>query len=160
FTTQDGLFANSVYSIVEDNTGHLWMSSMKGLFRVNKTELDQFASGAIRSFKSEPYGMQDGMASTDCQGSNQPAAWKGRDGKLWFATSKGVSVVDPEHFRAQFTSYPVVIEEMIVDGKARDLHGEIKVPAEAKEIEIHYTTPSLLDPERVLFRYRLDGYDP
>jgi signal transduction histidine kinase/ligand-binding sensor domain-containing protein/DNA-binding response OmpR family regulator len=160
FTAKDGLFADAVYSIVEDDTGHLWMSSLKGIFRVNKTELDRFASGAIHSFKSEAYGIQDGLATTDCQGSNQPAAWKTQDGKLWFATSKGVSVVDPKHFRATFTSYPVVIEQVVVDGRPMEWQDKAKVPAETKEVEIHYTAPSLLDPEKVMFRYRLAGYDP
>jgi signal transduction histidine kinase/ligand-binding sensor domain-containing protein/DNA-binding response OmpR family regulator len=159
FTTKDGLFADAIYSIVEDNSDHLWMSSLKGIFRVSKQELGQFASGAIHSFKSDFYGMLDGMATTDCQGSNQPAAFKSPDGKLWFATSKGVSMVDPEHLRLQVTSYPITIDQIVVDDHALDPHGDVKVPAEAKDIEIHYTAPSLLDPEKVLFRYRLERND-
>ena len=159
YTTKDGLFDNSIYSIIEDNAGQLWMSSLRGIFRVSKQELDDFASGSISSFTSEAYGMQDGLATTDCGGTNQPAAWKSPDGKLWFATGKGISVVDPGHLRTHSASYPVIIEQVIVDGQALNARDEIKVPAEAKEIEIRYTTPSLLDPEKVLFRYQLEGYD-
>ncbi len=159
YTTRDGLFDNSIYSIIEDNGGHLWMSSLRGIFRIRKQDLEGFAAGSVRSFTSEPYGVQDGLATTDCGGTNQPAAWKSPDGRLWFATGKGISVVDPGHLRTHSASYPVVIDQVIVDGRAVNAREEFKVPAEAKDIEIRYTTPSLLDPEKVLFRYQLEGYD-
>jgi signal transduction histidine kinase/ligand-binding sensor domain-containing protein/DNA-binding response OmpR family regulator len=160
YTTKDGLFNDSVRSILEDNYGFLWMSGPGGISRVSKRDVEQFAVGKIRSFHSDSYGIEDGMATTDCEGDGQPAAWKTRDGKLWFATSKGVSVIDPAHLRTHFTIYPTVIKQVVVDGKVVNPRREVRVPPDAKRLEIYYTAPSLTGPERVSFRYRLDGYDP
>src|SRR5439155_14278707 len=73
------------------------------------------------------------------------------DGKLWFATANGVSVIDPEHLRTDSASYQVAIEQVRVDGRIVDTYGKIRVRADAKAIEIHYTAPSLIDPARLVF---------
>jgi two-component system sensor histidine kinase/response regulator len=160
YTTEDGLFNDSVHSILEDNYGFLWMSGPGGISRVRKRDVEQFAAGKIRLFHSDSFGIDDGMATSDCEGDGLPAAWKARDGRLWFATSKGVSVIDPAHLRMHSTTYPAVIEQVVVDGKAVNPQGEISLPPGVKRIEIYYTAPSLTSPERVSFRYRLEGYDP
>lgn len=148
-----------MYSILEDDTGHLWMSGPKGISRVSKPDLERFALGKIERFATDAYGMQDGMATSDCEGDGLPTAWKARDGRLWFATAKGVSVIDPDHLRVNFASYPVMIDRIVLDRKVVAPGGKVRVPAEAKTIEIHYTAPSLFEPDKVVFRYRLEGYD-
>ncbi len=157
-TTSAGLFHDVALGILEDDQGQLWMSSNKGLFRVSRRDLDELAEGRRSTITSYVYGVADGMKTAECNGSTQPSAWRSRDGRLWFATMKGVIVVDPA--RAALTrprSHPF-IESATVD--ARVLRGdgvsEPSARAGSRQFEFRYTAPSLRAAERVRYRYRLE----
>ena len=99
FTTyrvNDGLFSSYVYSFVEDDRGNLWMGCSKGIFRVVRQQLDDFADGKIKSFASVAYGLEHGLRSTVAVVAQFPPSFKTADGKVWFSTIKGVSVIDPQ----------------------------------------------------------------
>ncbi len=156
YSTKDGLFDNVVTAILEDGTGDLWMGSFRGIFRVSKKELEDFAQGKITSVTSVPYGKADGLKSGECN-STPPPGWKSRDGKLWFPTIKGVVVIDPDNAKKNVLPPPVVIEQVIFDNK--QLGHKAEFPPGRRELEFHYTALSFLDPKKVRFRYRLEGYD-
>ncbi len=84
YTTREGLFNNSVFQILEDASGNFWMSSNRGIFRVAKQQLNDFADGKINYIESIAYGKADGLLETECNGGQQPAGIKASDGKLWF----------------------------------------------------------------------------
>jgi hypothetical protein len=86
-TRRDGLFDDRLWQILEDDEGYFWMSCNKGIFRVRKSELDDFIEGRRTSVTSEVYGTSDGMRSRECNGTSQPAGWKAKDGSLWFPTT-------------------------------------------------------------------------
>src|SRR5207244_3053194 len=92
-TAREGLFDDSVFAILEDGNGTFWMSCNKGIFRVSRQQLDDFAEGLQHRISSVAYGRADGMGSRECNGGTQPVAWKTNDGKLWFATVKGVAMI-------------------------------------------------------------------
>jgi len=87
----EGLFNNIIYQILEDGNQNLWISCNKGIFRVSKKELEDFANGKINAIHCISYGKADGMKSCECNGSNHPAGWKSRDGRLWFPTVEGAA---------------------------------------------------------------------
>jgi ligand-binding sensor domain-containing protein len=95
YTTEDGLFDNGVFQILEDDRGWCWMSCNRGIYRVRKQELNDFAAGTISSVTSIAYGKSDGMLNVECNGGRWPAGVKARDGRLWFPTMGGVAVIDP-----------------------------------------------------------------
>ena len=98
FTTyrvREGLFDDGVFQILEDSRGYLWMSCNRGIYKVNKEQLNDFAAGKVHSIDSIAYGRQDGMRNVECNGGISPAGVKTSDGKLWFPTQDGVAVVDP-----------------------------------------------------------------
>ena len=158
-TTSDGLLDNTILRIL-DSGGDLWMSTPRGIFRVERRELHAVADGARAHLTSVVYGKRDGLATTDCGGGTQPAGWKGRDGRLYFPTSRGVAVVDPAGIAANRVVPPVVIEEVLSDGQGASTSGGAVLRAGARRLEIRYTALSLSAPEKVRFRYRLEGFDP
>ena len=159
YTTHDGLFDDSVFGILEDDHGNLWMSCNRGIFRVNKKELDTFAEGQQPSISSYSYGTADGLKDKECNGGFQNAAYKTVDGRLWFATGVGVAVIDPNHTSINALPPPVHIEEIVVNQRALTSADSNTLGTGTKEIEIHYTGLSFQNPEKMAFKYKLEGFD-
>ena len=160
YTTANGLFNNGVFRILDDGAGNFWMSSNRGIYRVAKQQLNDFADGKIASFTSVAYGKEDGMLSTECNGGRQPAGAKTADGKLWFPTQQGVVVVDPQAILFNKQPPPVVIESVKIDNREIDKPSEdISLQPGQTSLEIGYTGLSLIKSEQVRFRYRLENLD-
>jgi PAS domain S-box-containing protein len=159
YTTNEGLFDDVVFRILEDGKGNLWMNCNKGIFSVNKKELNDFADGKINSITCISYNEDDGMKSSECSGGSYPAGWKTRDGKLWFPTVKGVTVIDPGNIKINMRPPPVIIEQVIVDGEPMEPGAGIKFPPGKKNFEFHYTGLSFIAPKKVKFKYKLTGYN-
>jgi ligand-binding sensor domain-containing protein/signal transduction histidine kinase len=174
-STRDGLPSNTIGALIEDDQGHLWLGSNRGLVRLPLVELHEYLDGRSHTFTSRVFNRSDGLNSVDCGGGAQPACRKGRDGKLWFATAKGLAMVDPNRLSLNPLPPPVVIEEVILDDStlaichrraspdqphvADTLPDPIRIPPGQHHLEIRYTGLSLLMPEKVRFRYRLEGLD-
>ncbi|RMG56597.1 MAG: hypothetical protein D6723_00025 [Acidobacteria bacterium] len=159
YGVKEGLPDEVVYAILEDDKENLWMSGNRGIFCVSKGELNDLAEGRIAFISCRVFGKADGMKSIECSGAHQPAAWKARDGRLWFPTTKGVVVIDPEHLRTNEIPPPVHIEQVLVDHRVIDLGEGAEIPPGKGDLEFHYTALSFLDPRRVRFKYQLEGYD-
>ncbi len=167
FPERVGLPRN-VFSIVEDATGAFWFGSSHGVYRVLRRNLEEFASGQRDGIEPIQYTRAEGLGSTECAGGFQPAVWKTREGNLWFPTINGASVVDPKTLPFNPQPPPIVIEEVVADSikvGALDHAGNlaaanVETPAGVRRVEIHYTALSFTAPEKVRFRYRLEGLDP
>jgi PAS domain S-box-containing protein len=159
YTSRQGLFDDTIFQILEDSRGNLWMSSDAGVFRVRKQELNDVGSGKVQSFSSYSYGRADGMKSAECTGRSQPAGWQTRDGKLWFPTIKGVAVIDPERLVMNTTPPTVVVEALSADKRAVDFLAAPQFPPGTAQVEIQYAGLSMLAPEKVRFKYKLEGFD-
>jgi len=159
FTRKQGLFEDAIAQVLDDAHGSLWLSCYRGIFRVAKSQLEQVAEGKIESVRSTAYGRSDGMKSQECIARNQPAGWRARDGSLWFPTAEGVALIDPKHATLAAGPPPVVIEFLTADKKTfSPLEPMILLPG-TKQLEIHYAGLSFLAPEKVTYRYKLDGFD-
>jgi signal transduction histidine kinase/ligand-binding sensor domain-containing protein len=160
FTTQNGLFDNGVFQIIEDQSGFLWMTSNRGIYRVKKHELDDVAAGLRTIVHSVAYGKEDGMLSPGCNGGLSPAGVKAADGRIWFPTQNGVAVINPEELSANPSPAPVILEDIFVDRQQVFPPSSLHIPPNRQNLEIHYTALSFLKPEQLTFRYRLKGLDP
>ena len=83
-----------ICQVLDDDAGQLWMGSYNGVFRSREVG----AGAAITAATAIPlvsFGRSDGLPTLECSGNYQPSAWTSRDGRLWFATAKGVVSVDP-----------------------------------------------------------------
>ncbi|HZS46203.1 MAG TPA: two-component regulator propeller domain-containing protein [Blastocatellia bacterium] len=160
FITRDGLFDNGVFQILEDDRGYFWMSSNHGIYRVSRQELNEFADGNRRTITSVAFGKDDGLLSITCNGGRSPAGIRASDGKLWFPTQEGVAVVDPEALPINLQPPPVVIESIKLDRAAVAFDHPIKVASSQGEVEIEYTALSLINSDRIQFKYKLEGLNP
>lgn len=96
-TNGHGLPDNWINSILEDDFGHLWMSSDRGIFHARKEALNRCADGQTNQVPCILYDQHEGLPTRRTNGAkSQPAGWKSRDGRLWFATPKGAVVIDPK----------------------------------------------------------------
>ncbi len=159
YTTRNGLFDDAIYSILDDSLGYLWMSSIRGVFRVSRQDLELFSEGRIKAIHSTGYGVSDGMKSKECNGAFQPAGWKTHDGRLWFPTMKGVSIVDPKHLEPDTTPPPVVIEVAVVDGKSIPVDQPLHLPPGKGRLQFEFTALSLVASDKIQFEYMLEGFD-
>ncbi len=166
YTTQQGLFSDEIYEIVEDDFGFFWMSCRKGIFRVSRKEFDDLDAGKVKELSCVSFGKADGLVSVQCNGVAKPAGWKGRDGRIWFPTIRGVVAADTK-IKTNEKPPPVVIEEITDgqrilrhDGLAGTNTAALTIPPGRGEIVIHFTALSLQTPEKNRFEYWLEGVDP
>ncbi len=164
YSSEDGLPSPTIYQIVEDDQSHLWISLDLGIARLAKEELDDYARGAVPRLHARLYDRSDGMKSYAGPGGAQPAGWKSRAGKLWFSSTRGLVSIEPSLIRSNQVPPQVIIERVVVDGDpvssepaTRPLR--LDLPPGRGELELHYTGLSFRQPERIHFKYRLDGYD-
>ena len=155
---KQGLFDDTIWSILEDDSGNFWMSSNRGIFKVRKSELIDVVEGKQAQVHSQAYGVADGMMSAECNGGSQYSGWKTNDGKLLFACLKSVVVVDPNHLPQNPLAPPVVIEAVKINQQEKMPAGA-RVPVGSGEVEFHFSALSYFAPEKVAFQCRLEGYE-
>jgi len=159
YTTKEGMFDNGVFQILEDGRGNFWMSSNRGIHRVSKRELNELADGRRRTITAISYGKSDGMLNVECNGGRWPGGVKTGDGKLWFPTQDGVAIINPEAMPTNPQPPPAVIEAFVLDREPQSLQRPVRVPPGKSNIEIQFTGLSLVNSERLQFKYRLTGWD-
>ena len=155
----NALSADVIYRILEDKQQNLWCSSNKGIFRVNKNELDKVASGANTSVNPVFYGPADGTLTRECSGGGHPAGWKTSDGRIWFATIKGLAVIDPENIPLNTSPPPIAIEQLFIDNQSIPLSRKLTLSPSTSRLDFYYTALSFIAPENVRFKYKLEGFD-
>jgi signal transduction histidine kinase/CheY-like chemotaxis protein/HPt (histidine-containing phosphotransfer) domain-containing protein len=161
FRRRDGLADDSVFQILEDRRGRFWMSSNRGIQRVLRSDLEAFAAGRLHRIPVASFGEADGMTSPECNGGSQPGALVARDGRFWFPTVRGFAVTDPDRVRGNDRPPPLAIEEVLADGVRVAWSGEspLELAQARRKLELRFTALSLVAPEKVRFRYRLEGFD-
>ncbi len=159
---RQGLPNSVIGDIEEDGRGFFWMSSHDGIIRVSEAELNRCADGEINEVHCLTYGVNDGLPTIECSDGLQPAGCRMADGRLWFPTSKGLVAVNPLEVKTNPLPPPVVIEEMRVDDRpvaGGSFPAPLEIPPGRHRFEFQYTGLSFVDPEKVRFKYRLNGFE-
>ena len=159
YTTANGLVSDGVFAILDDGAGHFWMSSNRGLARVSRHELDDFAEGRVPVVTARAFTRADGLRTLEANGGRQPAAFRARDGRLWFATARGVAIVDPKRIPPGIVPPPPVVERVSVGGRMQVRPAVIEVQPGEAFVNVEYSVGVLSSPEVVRFRERLLGLD-
>jgi len=157
FNRDNGLISNTIFAILEDRNGNLWMSSSSGIASVPRRELDAAAEHP-QPIHITPYGTADGMASSQMNGGTQPAGAQTASGDMWFASVKGAVRVNPNN-APQRRMLPVLIEKIVADSRTIPLDAPVSIAPGHGRLQIDFTLCDLVSPQRVSFRYQLEGVD-
>lgn len=170
FTTQQGLPSDLVNHILEDDRGNLWISHDRGIYRVSKRELLAVAGGKAPIAECVSFGVEDGLPSNETNGQkSQPAGWRSRGGRLWFPTTKGVVVFNPDDPPDLPQPPRPIIEQVRANGRpvmgtasptGVDSESRLELaPGSASLLEFDYTAITFVAPDKARFKYRLEGVD-
>lgn len=164
YNSSIGLHNDGAFQILEDGRRNFWISSNRGIYRVNKDELNSFADGTRDTITSVAYAKSDGMLNAEANGGCSPGGVRTRDGRLWFPTQNGVAMIDPEGIRINSQPPPVVIESVSINHRSSELPdtgGESHLTIESSQdnFAITYTALSFINSANLRFKYKLEGLD-
>jgi ligand-binding sensor domain-containing protein/signal transduction histidine kinase len=159
FTTEQGLASNSVYEIIQDKKGRLWMSGANGVATVSIADLERLAQDPHAYVGQRFFAVSTGGELTPLYGGTMPAGTITPDGNIWFPTSKG-----PVEFLAndaESSTVPrVFLDQILADGRTlRPQSGAIVLPAGNRDLEFSYGSILLGPQDDVQFQYKLEGFD-
>jgi signal transduction histidine kinase/ligand-binding sensor domain-containing protein len=154
---KNGLPCNTVYWRMEANDHSNWLYSPCGLVRLAPGELDGWAADPKRKIRTTVFDGSDGVVTRATPGSVSPRVAKDADGTIWLVGSEGISVFDPAHLPTNKLPPPVHIESLIADDKPYPLKPGMRLPANVHTLRIEYTALSLVAPEKIHFKYKLEG---
>ena len=163
-TSKNGLPCDPVHWSMEDDERTLWLYTACGLLRVAGADLDAWVKMPGRTIQSTLFDGSDGVRITALSSGYSPRVTKAPDGRIWFCTHDGVTVIDPRHFRHNDVLPPVSVEQVTADGRVYDATaaraGPLRLSPGVRDLAIDYTALSLVAPEKVRFRVKLEGQDP
>ncbi|HEU0253007.1 MAG TPA: two-component regulator propeller domain-containing protein, partial [Pyrinomonadaceae bacterium] len=168
-TTENGLPCEAIHWLREDDARSFWLYTSCGLLRIARSELDAWTTAVDQDIKAKPkivttlFDNSDGVRNMAAGNHFSPQATRSTDGKLWFSMGDGVSVVDPNRLPFNNLQPTVQIEQFIADRRTYDAtadeSGRLRLPPLIRDLQIDYTALSLVAPEKILFRYKLEGRD-
>lgn len=159
YDSTDGLLGDTAYAIVQDRRGDVWISTSFGLYTVSRASFDRFDRGEISRIPITVFRKSDGLKSSDFSGGFDRAGFRAADGTLWFPTTRGLAVVDPQALPVNTTPPRVRIESIVENGIDHGTSAVIRAPRGRRTFEIAYTAPVFIAAEGMTFRYKLLGFD-
>ena len=164
-TTRNGLPCDRIHWTTEEDDRSLWLYTACGLLRIPHSQVDAWMSDPARRVEPTLWDATDGALPWVSPSSFGPTFAEAADGKLWFVTREDIGVVDPPHLALNKIAPPVHVEKVVADGKTywQNLPGaaasNVRLPARTHDVEIDYTALSLAAPEKIHFKYKLEGQD-
>jgi ligand-binding sensor domain-containing protein/signal transduction histidine kinase len=155
----NGLPAQVIYGIAEDDYGCLWLASDSGVLRVPIVEFDRALADPVFLLRYESFDVLDGLPGKPLPTLPRPIIARTFNGRIWFATTNGIAYVDPQRIPKNNLPPPVQVESLSASGQNYAPWGTVKLSPRTTSLEITYTALSLTIPERIRFRYKLEGVD-
>jgi signal transduction histidine kinase/ligand-binding sensor domain-containing protein len=152
----DGSVFGGISGIVVDPDDGLWFSEKRGIIHIPEAQLRQSGSGKV---EFESFGLLDGLTAELRGPLASPSAVQTADGRISFATTKGLAWINPKRILRNTVAPAVLIESVIANGRNYNDSTLLKFPPRTGNLQIAYTATSLTIPERVRFRYKLEGQD-
>jgi signal transduction histidine kinase/streptogramin lyase len=156
-TVRNGLPCDVNDALIFDRNATLWLYAACGLIAIPDAELQRWWKSPDTTVKSRLLDVFDGAQPMSTP--LRPNASLSPDGRLWFANENVVQMIDPAHLDGNPIPPPVHLEQMIADGKSYALRDDLRLPALTRNLEIDYTALSFVAPQKVRFRYKLEGHD-
>ena len=155
----DGSDITGVSGIALTTAGELWVNGAAGVTRIDAAELARFVADPSRRVAVETFDYDDGLDGIAPQLRPLPTAIAGSDGRLWFATSRDLFWLDPAHVARNRVAPSVRILRVTAGGAPLEPAPGLALPVGTSRFAFDYTAFSLTLPERVRFRYQLEGVD-
>jgi len=183
WTTREGMPSNMIFALHEDANGDLWIGTHDGLVRMHGNAIERITDGVVfqiiddqrghfwltssrgvtrldrESHRAMTFGKSDGLGSDQCNGATQPAGIRMSDGHLAIPTAAGLTIVDPADLHLNRVPPGIVLRAVVIDGQPRAPVPPLDFPWSSHRYEFRYDGLSLLMPQLVRFRYRIDGFD-
>lgn len=154
----NGLPAQSVSGLTEDDAGSWWIACDAGVLRIRAEELEHALRDPAYHASYELFDLLDGLPARPVV-QPMPVLTKTADGRIWVATGNGIAYLDPRRIPRNPVVPPVRVESLKVNGKETAPVDGLVLPPGSNDLEIDYTALSFTIPERVRFKYKLEGHD-
>jgi signal transduction histidine kinase/ligand-binding sensor domain-containing protein len=155
-TVQNGLPCNGINAIMTDRENALWLYAQCGLIEIPGAELARWWAQSDSTLQMRVFDTPDGVQAGDALFN---ASARSTDGRLWFPNRVVLQMIDPGKSAGNPLAPPVHIEEIFADRKSYSVQPDLRLPSLTRDVQINYTALSFVAPQKVRFRYRLDGYD-
>jgi signal transduction histidine kinase/streptogramin lyase len=158
---KDRALPGRVSGVIETEMGDLWVNGFSGISHVSAADLKEWIHDPNSAVSAEHLDELDGLPGLSGETTPEPSVVEGPDGRLWFATTRGIAWLNPavlEKNRDRLPP-PVAISAVVSNGKIYADSNNLTLPAHTENLEIDYTALSLAIPERMVFRYKLEGVD-
>ena len=149
---------SGITGILVRPNGDIWLNGNRGVVHMQAEALNDAYQHPLARLRYDLFDIQDGLPGYALQGQDSTAV-AGTDGRLWFATNHGVAWIDPDQLSGNQTPPQVVIRSVLADQRTYQRAGSIELPIGTRSVRIDYTALNLGRPERVRFRYKLEGAD-
>ena len=161
YTEANALPVHTINSIIEDNAGDIWLGTPSGIVRITRSSLDAVLTDPAALIDATVLDRSDGLRTMTCRDSFQPTICRGADGRLWFATLKGLAVADPRTVLKKPPPPQARVEEVLAEGKPLPgpALGEASVPRGTRRLQIRVGAVCLSAPEKLIFQHQLEGLD-
>ena len=150
---------DNLTAIVTDDARGMWIGTGSGILHFAKREDLVAHSGATHDADYEAYDRSDGLGGLPLAWSNSRRVIRTADGRLWFVTSRGLTIVDPHSIQKPRQAGAVRIEGLTADDRVLEATQNLELPSKTSRVDIAYTRIELTTPLRTRFRYRLEGFD-
>jgi ligand-binding sensor domain-containing protein/signal transduction histidine kinase len=150
---------SGVSGMVAARDGSLWLNSSRGVIHIPAEEVRLFLERPDYRVGYRVFDFLDGLPGAAQQNRPFPTAVEGSDGRLWFSATKGVAWIDPQQISRNTLPPPVLIRSVGADDKLYEPSPSLELPEGTMRLQINFTALSLSVPERVRFRFRLEGVD-
>lgn len=154
----DGREFGNISGVMETSDGSLWLNVYSGVARIAPPAVSRLKSGGGAAEYSL-FDTSDGLPGATQQFQPYPTLVQASDGTLWFGTSGGPASIDPKNLPRNALPPPVAIRSLTAERKRYTSSAGLRLPVLTRDLEIAYTALSLTIPERVRFRYKLEGSD-
>jgi signal transduction histidine kinase len=156
--TTNGMVDYTVFSVLDDGQGFLWMATSRGIVRVQRQQLEELAAQKRKTLDYVLLGKADGMPSSECLGVAQPHSTRAKDGTLWFATAKGLVHTDPDG-AVPPAAHRAELTRAVLDDASVHVDNRLELSPGLEDLVFQFNSQNLANPAQMEFRYKLDGYD-
>lgn len=158
-TPADPTVLEGVTGIIEAKSGDLWFNGFKGAVRVTAVDLDRAVQNRTYQLPFELFDAEDGFPGMAQRVRPMPTISEGSDGRIWFVGTLNVAVLDPRSLRRNTIPPPVAIRAITAGGRGYSTANALSLAAGTRDLQVDYTALGLSRPDRIHFRYQLDGFD-